>query len=88
MSTTARGYGYQHQQLRRALLPYAYGQPCHHCGKTMQPGQPLDLDHTDDRTGYRGVAHATCNRQAGARKGNAARRAGPDPEAPCTSRTW
>lgn len=35
----------------------------------MLPGQPLHLDHTDDRTGYLGFAHAACNRKAGARKG-------------------
>jgi hypothetical protein len=87
-STTERGYGYEHQALRRALLPGAYGQPCRHCGETMQPGQPLDLDHTDDRTGYRGMAHATCNRRAGADKTNAQRRTGPDPESPCVTREW
>jgi hypothetical protein len=41
----------------------------------MLPGQPLDLDHTDDRAGYRGFAHAKCNREAGARLGNERRRA-------------
>jgi Recombination endonuclease VII. len=87
-NTTARGYGHRHQQLRRALLPYAYGQDCPHCGLTMTPGQALDLDHTDDRRGYRGMAHASCNRRAGALKGNAQRQAAPDPEAPCTSRSW
>lgn len=87
-STTARGYGYSHQQLRQALLPYAYGQRCHHCGNTMQPGQPLDLDHTEDRAGYRGMAHATCNRRAGAHKGNAMRRGETKIEPPHTSRPW
>lgn len=89
-STTARGYGYDHQKLRRALLPYAYGTPCPHygidplCTGLMQPGQHLDLDHTDDRAGYRGMAHATCNRRAGARKGNAHR----EQPATDTSRDW
>jgi hypothetical protein len=87
-STTARGYGYQHQQLRRALLPYAYGKDCPRCGHTMQRGQQLDLDHTDDRAGYKGMAHATCNRSAGAVKGMAQRRAEPDPESPCVTREW
>lgn len=74
-TTTANGYGYDHQRLRRALLPEAYGKPCPRCGKPMLPGQSLDLDHTDDRTGYNGMAHADCNRAAGARKANARRRA-------------
>jgi hypothetical protein len=69
-STSQRGYGYNHQALRRALLPHAYGQPCPKCGETMRPGQPLDLGHNDDRTGYTGMEHASCNRRAGARKRN------------------
>lgn len=68
-STTARGYGTEHQRARRQLLPYAYGQPCTRCGQPLQPGQPLHLDHNDTRTGYLGFAHASCNRRAGARKG-------------------
>jgi hypothetical protein len=41
----------------------------------MLPGQALDLDHTDDRAGYLGFSHRTCNRAAGARLGNQRRRA-------------
>lgn len=68
-------YGPEQKRLRRALLPDAYGRPCPRCGRPMLPGQPLDLDHTDDRGGYLGMAHARCNRAAGARLGNARRRA-------------
>jgi hypothetical protein len=68
-STKARGYGAEHQRLRAKLLPSAYGQPCTRCGKPMLPGQALHFDHTEDRTGYLGFAHAACNRKAGARKG-------------------
>jgi hypothetical protein len=57
------------------LLPDAYGRPCPRCGLPLLPGQDLDLDHTDDRAGYLGFIHATCNRAAGARLGNARRRA-------------
>lgn len=71
--TAARGYGHEHQRIRRALLPTAYGKPCTRCGKPMLPGQPLDLDHTDDRSGYQGFAHRSCNRSAGAVKRNAGR---------------
>lgn len=74
--TAARGYGTEHQKLRAKLLPTAYGQPCSRCGMTMHRGQPLDLDHTDDRDGYQGFAHRSCNRRAGVRNGNEQRRGG------------
>ncbi|GAA3829031.1 endonuclease domain-containing protein [Streptomyces chiangmaiensis] len=66
--TTRRGYGGHHQRLRRRLLAEAIGKPCHYCGEPMLEGQALDLDHNDDRTAYRGMTHASCNRSAGARK--------------------
>ena len=68
-STTARGYGTEHQKLRAKLLPTAYGKPCVRCGKPMLQGQALHFDHTNDRTGYLGFSHASCNKRAGARKG-------------------
>jgi hypothetical protein len=68
-------YAGPHQAIRRALLPDAYGRPCPRCGFPMLPGQALDLGHTDDRAAYSGIEHARCNRQAGARLGNARRRA-------------
>lgn len=89
MTTTRRGYGSTHQQLRAELLRNAYGMPCPRCGKTMLPGQPLDLDHTDDRRSYNGMAHRRCNRSAGGKKGNAARRRRRDAAATNpTSRRW
>jgi hypothetical protein len=67
-----RGYGYQYQKLRKALLPSAYGTPCVRCGQPMLPGQKLHLDHDDyDRTKLRGFAHAACNIRAAARKARA-----------------
>lgn len=88
-STNEHGYGYSHQALRRALLPYAYGRPCLKCGQTMRHGQPLDLGHTEDRTGYTGMEHATCNRRAGARKTNRQRRNAPSvTESFRRSETW
>ena len=63
-------YDRAHRELREQLLPRSYYTPCHHCGGLMIPGQALDLDHTDDRRGYRGMAHAACNRSAGATLGN------------------
>jgi hypothetical protein len=71
---TAPKYRYRHQQIREALLPEAYGRPCPLCGRVMLPGQQLDLDHTADGLAYRGMAHASCNRREGARRGAAMRK--------------
>lgn len=86
-STTARGYGTEHQRLRSATLASAYGTACARCGQIMIEGQALDLDHTDTRDGYRGFSHRRCNRAAGARKGNANRRRKATTNA-TTSREW
>jgi hypothetical protein len=67
-------YGAHHRRLRAALLPYAPGSPCTRCGRPIALGDRIDLDHTDDGTAYAGWAHASCNRRAGAIKGNRARR--------------
>jgi len=66
--TSERGYGAQHQALRKLLLPRAIGTPCTRCSKPLRAGQDIDLDHTDDRRGYRGFSHAECNRRAGGQK--------------------
>lgn len=68
-STTGRGYGWEHQQMRARLLPEAIGTPCSRCGETMHEWQDLELDHNDDREGYRGFSHQYCNRKAGGEKG-------------------
>jgi hypothetical protein len=73
-STTDKGYGWTHQQARRdALRALEDGTRCGHCGQPMYraQGRHLDLDHTDDRTAYRGLAHRGCNRRAGAAKAKA-----------------
>jgi hypothetical protein len=86
-STTARGYDHRHRRLRQALLAaLTPGTPCPHCHQPMHPSMDLDLDHTDDRRGYRGLAHRACNRRAGANKRNAMR--GNSVAAPVTSRKW
>ncbi len=54
---------------------------CHFCGDPMTPDMDLDLDHTPDRSGYRGLAHADCNR----RDGQARRQASQPPGAPVSS---
>lgn len=72
------GLGSDHQRLR-ALLPKPLGAPCPYCEKPMWPADKLDLDHVVPRAlggaggGVR-WAHASCNRSAGGRLGNALRR--------------
>lgn len=78
-STNARGYGAPHQRARAALLPQAYGKTCARCGEPMLRGQLLDLDHTDDRTGYLGFSHRRCNRRAGRLKAAAQAREAREP---------
>ena len=58
-----RGYGRAHRQLREKLLAqWKPGDPCAHCGQPMRDKSRLDLAHTADRSGYRGLAHDVCNR--------------------------
>jgi hypothetical protein len=68
-------YPGDHQAIRRAWAPHVPGTPCARCGVPIAPGQAWDLDHDDDRAGYRGPAHASCNRRAGGRLGVARRAA-------------
>lgn len=81
MGTSSRGYGHPHQRLRKALLPGMPGSKCTRCGEVLKASDQVDLDHTDDRRGYLGWAHASCNRRAGAIKRNAK----PSPK---NSREW
>lgn len=74
-STTARGYGAAHKAERKRLEPIVArgGVTCAKCGQLIEPGEPWDLGHTDDRTGWTGPEHRDCNRADGARRGNARR---------------
>jgi hypothetical protein len=66
-NTTMRGYGWAHQKARdHAVAHMPDGHPCCRCGEPMYAHQRLDLDHTDDRTAYLGLAHSRCNARAGA----------------------
>lgn len=70
--TTLAGYGANHQRARAtAAQRHQPSDPCTRCGRPLGPMGPwLHYDHTDDRSGYKGFAHAACNRRAGARVGN------------------
>lgn len=75
-TTTERGYGWAHQQARaEAIKDLHDGDPCTRCGGPMYRSEAnrLDLDHTEDRAGYQGLAHASCNRSAGQAKSMAQR---------------
>lgn len=68
-TTSERGYGAEHQALRDQWRPYVEAGYvdcraviCLMPDRRILPGQPWDLDHDDDRTGYRGPAHERCNR--------------------------
>lgn len=62
LSSSEAGYGAEHVRRRRqALAAWQDGDPCARCGGPMHHGEPVHLDHTDDRTGYLGLSHASCN---------------------------
>ena len=71
-STTARGYGYAHQQSRRRWAEeIKAGQVrCGICGTPLLPGQRWELDHVlpislGGRDGPTHPAHYLCNRRKG-----------------------
>jgi hypothetical protein len=69
-SRHARGYTNTHVAHRRQLEPLvATGQVnCCRCGQLIEPGQAWHLDHREDRRGYLGPSHATCNLRAPRRR--------------------
>jgi hypothetical protein len=75
-TTAQRGLGADHQaDKKRLLAQHRDGDPCWRCGGPMYKWQALDRDHVVDRalggaTGPAVLAHASCNRSAGARLGN------------------
>jgi hypothetical protein len=59
----SRGYGAAHDRTRAELLvKFRPGDPCALCGEAMASRDGLDLAHNKDRTGWKGLAHASCNR--------------------------
>lgn len=59
----SRGYDHAHVAKRAELLTlFRPGDPCALCGQPMASKTGLDLAHNEDRTGWKGLAHARCNR--------------------------
>lgn len=65
---THNRYGAEHRRLRKQLRDaWQDGDPCARCGGPMRHDDAIDLDHTDDGTGYLGLSHASCNRSQSGR---------------------
>ncbi|MGW0043461.1 hypothetical protein [Rhodococcus sp. NPDC003348] len=70
-TTTERGYGHTHQQLRERWRPAveAGRVRCARCHRPIATGSPWDLGHRDeDRRRYAGPEHEACNRATAARR--------------------
>jgi hypothetical protein len=65
-----RRYGAYHrgERARWARVVEQGGCVCVRCGVSIHPAESWDLDHNDSGDGYRGPAHASCNRSAGAQR--------------------
>lgn len=64
-TTTERGYGREHQKLRKKVKVEVDGGNayCWRCGRLISPHEDWDLGHDDDdRTKYMGPEHQRCNR--------------------------
>lgn len=92
-NTTARGYGWEHQQARARALDEMYdGEPCPYCGGPMVRAMKLDYDHYPPLArggspdGPRRLAHASCNRRAG--QALAVSRRSPSGSPVVNSRPW
>ena len=74
-STQERGYGAEHQAERKRWIPaVAAGHvSCNRCNLPIEPQEPWDLGHNDDRTAWTGPEHQDCNRRAGQANAVAAR---------------
>jgi hypothetical protein len=71
-ATTRGGWGHLHQQRRRQLEPLVRSGAlnCARCGQRIQRHEQWQLGHSDNRDGYLGASHASCNARAGAHKAN------------------
>lgn len=66
-TTDERGYDARHQAERKRHAPTvkAGHATCARCSRPIDPDEPWDLGHTDDRTAWTGPEHRACNRSAG-----------------------
>ena len=91
-STTSRGYGTAHQAERRRWEPLVEAgvAVCVRCGVPIAPGTGWHLDHRDDKLGYLGVSHASCNLKAAGKRANELKREKQalDPPRRVASREW
>lgn len=73
-STTARGYGAEHQRVRAqwakavaAGTAECHARICLHATRAIDPDEAWDLGHNESRTTWTGPEHVKCNRTEGAR---------------------
>lgn len=78
-STTARGYGADHQAQRSKWLPTVkagrarcHAKVCLKPSRRIDPTEEWDLGHTEDRTSWTGPEHMQCNRSDGGRRSGSA----------------
>ena len=79
-----RRLGHEHQRRRAAIAPLvnAGKATCCRCHEPSHAGEDWPLDHSADRNGYLGRAHARCNRAAAAAVTNGRRPQQPFAERP------
>jgi hypothetical protein len=70
-TTGQRGYGLRHKQerLKWTKRVNAGLVNCARCQEPIEAGSSWDLGHNDERTGWTGPEHASCNRRAGGSNG-------------------
>ena len=80
-NTTAAGYGYQHQQLRKRWaeilerdgIVTCHARDCVMPSRVITVDMPWHLGHSEDRTRHTGPEHERCNTTDGGRRRHAER---------------